>query len=136
MSFVTICVFEFSIQFEFLSFVTVYVFEFCHCLSFKVLPQFDFLSFVTIKKIKNKAIFLSLLLLLSLLSLLSQLSQLSLVSHRWIPMGKNRKSSTFFSIPGVTKLTLMLFIVGNNWANLLVLLKLCYCALAQPMGEK
>ena len=26
-------------------------------------------------------------------------------------------------IPGVTKLTLMLFIGGNNWANLLVLLK-------------
>ena len=38
-------------------------------------------------------------------------------------VGKNRNSFTFFSIPGVTKLTLMLFIGGNNCANLLVLIK-------------
>ena len=37
--------------------------------------------------------------------------------------GQKQKILYLFSSPGVTKLTLMLFIRGNNWANLYVLLK-------------
>ena len=37
--------------------------------------------------------------------------------------GQKQKILFLFSSPGVTKLTLMLFIRGNNLANLLVLLK-------------
>ena len=37
--------------------------------------------------------------------------------------GQKQKILYLFSCPGVTKLTLILFIRGNNWANLLFLLK-------------
>ena len=40
-----------------------------------------------------------------------------------VRQGQKQKILYLFSCPGVTKLTLMLFIKGNNWANLLVLLK-------------
>ena len=36
---------------------------------------------------------------------------------------QKQKILYLFSVPGVTKVTLMLFIGGNNWANLLFLLK-------------
>ena len=38
-------------------------------------------------------------------------------------VGQKQKILYLFSIPGVTKLTLMLFIGGVNWSNLLVPLK-------------
>ena len=39
-------------------------------------------------------------------------------------------------LPGITKLISMLFFGDINWTKLLVLLKKCYWAVAQPMGEE
>ena len=60
-------------------------------------------------------------------------------ARKCTPMGRNRKSSSFFlivSVPEVMKLTLMLFSEGINWAIFCVLWQKCYCALAQQIVEE